>query len=150
MAESTGFTQDADGNWNTKTDKRSSFESQRGSSQFKKDYKKVEYKKGDYATKSWWGNKQYDRKSYAGNKDGSRFQKSARQQGQSAREANNAADIPDAYDTNTYATNAAREAGANAINRPSNAEVERRKKVFPDWTEQRVMSIEQSKGILGR
>jgi hypothetical protein len=149
-----GYKQDADGNWKAQSDKRSSFEYQGEASQYRKEFNKKEYKKGEYAKKSWWGNKEYDRKSYGGNTDGSRFQKTASQQGQNAREAKTGYQT-DNYDTNTYATDAAREARAAQIGKPNNAEIENRRKVFSqpdivDYRERRALTIEQSKSILGR
>lgn len=155
MSASNGYKQDADGNWVPQSDKRSSFESQGESNYAKKGYQKQTYKTGDYSKKSWWGNKQYDRKAYAGNTDGSRFQKTSRLQGQGADEAGNAARIPDPYATNAYGTSAAREAGLDRLKKPSNAEIDNRQEVFQqpeiiDWREQRSVTMEQSKGILGR
>ena len=155
LEESNGFKQDADGNWIPKNDKRSSYESAGRPSQFNKEYQKKAYKTGEYAKKSWWGNKEYGHKEYAGNTDGSRFQKTSRLDGKGAREAGNQADIPDAYETGTYATNAAREMGNNPISRPSDAETDIRRRVYTppeviDWKEQRALSLEQSRGILGR
>lgn len=155
MSESNGYKQDANGNWVPQSNKRSAFESQGETSYAKKDFQKQTYKTGDYATKSWWGNKQYDRKAYAGNTDGSRFQTTSRFQGQGAREAGNAARIPDPYATNTYATSASREAGLDRIKKPSDAAVENRQETFQqpeiiDWRAQRSVTMDQSKGILGR
>lgn len=155
MSASNGYKQDANGNWVPQSDKRSSFENQGESNYAKKDYKKQAYKTGDYSTKSWWGNKQYDRKAYAGNTDGSRFQKDSRFQGQGARETGSAARIPDPYATNTYGTSAAREAGLERLKKPSDAAIENQQEVFKqpeiiDWREQRSVTMEQSKGILGR
>lgn len=155
VEESNGYKQDADGNWVPKSDKRSSFEAQGESPYFKGSYAGKEYKTGEYARKSWWGNKDYQPKSYAGNTDGSRFMTQSRFDGSGARESGSAAKIPDPYQTGTYATGAALEAGRGPIGKPSNAEADRRREVFPepeviDWREQRSLSIEQSKGILGR
>lgn len=155
VEESNGYTQDANGNWVPKSDKRSSFEAQGESPYFKGTYAGKEYKAGEYAKKSWWGNKDYQPKAYAGNTDGSRFMTKSRYDGSGAPESGTAAKIPDPYQTGTYATGAAREAGKGPIAKPSDAESDQRREVFPepeiiDWREQRSLSIEQSKGILGR
>jgi hypothetical protein len=155
LDENNGFKQDDKGNWVPKSDKRSSFESQGRSTQFQGEYAKKAYKTGEYAKKSWWGNKEYGRKQYAGNTDGSRFQTKSRLDGKGAREAGNQADLPHPYETGTYATNAAREAGNQAISKPSDAETDIRRDVYKappviDWREQRALSLEQSRGILGR
>jgi len=150
-----GFKKDANGNLIPKSDKRSSFESQGENANFKKDYKKSEYKTGDYTKKSWWGNKAYDSKQYAGNTDGSKFQKASDLQGKGARESGSNAKIPDAYQTDSYATKSAREAGRDPIAKPSNDGIENRREVtvqpeIIDWRELRSLSVDQSKGILGR
>jgi hypothetical protein len=155
LDQNNGFAQDAAGNWVPRDDKRSSYESQGASPYFKGEYSKKNYQAGEYSKKSWWGNKEYGRKSYAGDTDGSRFQKNSRLQGQSARETGGSADIPDAYQTGGYATSAAREAGTRDIAKPSDAETDIRRRVYKqpeiiDWREQRSLTLEQSKGILGR
>lgn len=155
LEEKNGYMKDAEGNWVPRSDKRSSFENKGEATYFKKDFKKQDYKTGDYAKKSWWGNKDYDRKSYAGKTDGSRFEKSSALQDQGAREADSSADVPDAYKTNNYATSAARETSSSAINKPSNDGIENRRGGFEqpeiiDWREQRSLSVDQSRGILGR
>lgn len=155
LEEKNGYMKDAEGNWVPRSDKRSSFENKGEAAYFKKNFKKKDYKTGDYAKKSWWGNKQYDRKSYAGNTDGSRFEKASGLQGEGAREAGSAAAVPDAYQTDNYATGSARETTNNAIARPSNDGIENRRGVFQqpeiiDWREQRSLSVDQSRGILGR
>ena len=152
--ESNGYKQDASGNWKPQNDKRSEFENKGESNFARKDFKKQEYKTGDYTKKSWWGNKEYTPKSYAGNTDGSRFQKSSAQQGTGARETNTTANIPNDYQTGSYATTSAREAAAAPVKKSSNAAIDHRQKVFQqpeiiDWREQRSLSVDQSKGILG-
>lgn len=154
MTENNGYKQDGKGNWVPQTDRRSSFESQGDANYAKKDYKKQAYKTGDYATKSWWGNKDYGAKSYTGNTDGSRFQTTSTLQGKGAPEAGTNARIPDPYKTGSYATGAAREAGTTPIRKGSNDQIENTRKAFDppeiiDWREQRSLTIDQSKGILG-
>jgi hypothetical protein len=155
ISEKNGYVQDAEGNWKPQTDRRSPYENKGATYDSKKSFQKKDYKAGDYAKKSWWGNKEYGRQNYTGNTDGSRFQKSSALQGQNAREADDKARIPGAYKTDDYATSAAREAGNKPIDKPSNAIVESRQKVFQtpeiiDWKEQRKLSLDQSKGMLGR
>jgi hypothetical protein len=153
--EKNGFKQDSEGNWKIENDRRSPYENQGATYDAKKNYKKSDYKTGDFTKKSWWGNKEYDRQTYAGNTDGSRFQKSSSLQGEKAPEAKDKARIPGPYQTDTYATNSAREAGNDPIKKGSSDAIESRRKVFKqpdiiDWKEQRSLSLEQSKGILGR
>lgn len=155
LSESGGYKQDADGNWVPKSDKRSSFESQGESPYFKGDYAKKEYKTGDYAKKSWWGSKEYGSKEYAGNTDATRFQTAAKQNGMMSRMNGENAKVAGPYSTNTLDRKGARESGSSEISRPSNENVEARRKVFNapsviDYSAQRQMSMERSKGILGR
>lgn len=156
LSESNGYKQDASGNWVPKVDKRSSFESQGDSHNFKGEYNGKTYKAGEYAKQSWWGNKEYGRQSYSGDTDGSRFQQKSRLDGQSARETTgDTANIAGPYQTGAYATSPAREAGRKNLPKPSNAETDVRRRVFAqpeitDWRQQRSITLEQSKGILGR
>jgi hypothetical protein len=156
LSESNGYKQDASGNWVPRNDKRSSFESQGESQNFKGEYKGKTYKAGEYAKKSWWGNKDYGSQSYAGETDGSRFQKTSRFDGQGARETTgDAAKISGPYQTGNYATSAATESNSGSIAKPSDAATESRRKVYAqpeiiDWQQQRSITLDQSKGILGR
>ena len=157
MNENNGYKQNAEGEWSAQSGKRSEFESKGESTYFQKDFKKQEYKTGDYARKSWWGGKEYDRKSFAGNTDGSRFAKNSDLGSKGAREAGATMDTPGSYETGSYDTSTARETNTGGIARPSNAQdrVSQKQKQFTqprivDWREQRSLSIGESKGILGR
>lgn len=153
MSEDGGYKQDANGKWAPRSDKRSPYESQGASQYGSKEYKKQEYKAGDYAKKSWLGGKEYDRKAYAGNTDGSRFQKASDLSGKGARETETTFKTPDQYKTGNYATTAAREAGNSPIAKTSNDMIENRRNDYQppeiiDWREQR--SMDRSKGLFGR
>jgi hypothetical protein len=155
MNEKNGFKQDSEGNWKVENDKRSPYESQGSTYDAKKSFKKTDYKAGDFAKQSWWGNKEYDRQNYTGNTDGSRFQQTSSLQGEKASEAKEKARIAGPYQTENYATNSALEAGNSPITKGTSDAIETRRKAFKqpdivDWREQRSLSIEQSKGILGR
>ena len=155
LNEKNGYKQDSDGNWLPQNDKRSPYESKGQSSYFKGQYEKKAYKAGEYSKTSFWGNKEYGRQNYSGSTDGSRFQKNSRLGSQGAREASNSTDISKSYQTDTYATSAAHEAGNTAIGRPSDTETDLRRKTYQapeiiDWRQQRQLSLEQSKGILGK
>lgn len=159
LSDTGGYKVDSEGNWKPRNNKRSSFESE-GASQFSKSKTaklngKTDYKTGEFAKKSWWGNKDYGRKAYSGNTDGSRFQKNSRLDGIGARESGGAADLPDPYQTGNYATSSANESSQSNIDRPADAETDERRNVFQqpkiiDWRQQRTLSLDQSKGILGR
>lgn len=155
LNEKNGYTQDADGNWLPKTDKRSSFENQAQSAYFQGDYAKKTYQTTDYSKKSWWGNKNYGSQKYSGNTDGSRFQKSSRHDGAGAPETGKSTGLSNAYQTNDYRTGAAREAGKKGIKKSSDAETDVRRRVYPapeiiDYQQQRSLSLGQSKSLLGR
>lgn len=156
LSESAGYKQNEKGEWVPKSDKRSSYDSQRDTPYFKDKLDTMErYKTGDYAKKSWWGSKEYGKKPYEGDTDGSRFQTKARQDGQVARDNGKAARSSDPFKTNTLPRESARESGNPAIDRPTNAYTESQRKTYKapsviDWKEQRSMDMDQSKSILGR
>lgn len=155
LSESGGYKQDADGNWVPKSDKRSAYDSQRDSPFSAGTIDNKTYKTGDYAKKSWWGTKDYETAEYSGNTDGSRFQTKARQDGQIARADGVQAQLEGPYKTNTLERNSARESSTSAIAKPANSYTENQQQTFKapsviDWREQRSMSLDRSKGILGR
>lgn len=155
LSESGGYKQNENGEWVPKSDKRSAYDSQRDSPYFKGKVEKERYKTGEYAKKSWWGNKDYGKKNYSGNTDGSRFQTKAQQDGQISRDAGRAARATDPFKTNTLSRESARETRNPAINRPSSAAVESQRDSYTapsviGWKEQRSMSMDQSRSILGR
>jgi hypothetical protein len=156
MNEKSGFTQDSEGNWKPKVDRRSSFESVGESPYFKGDYAKKEYKAGEYAKKSWWGSKDYEHKTFEGDTDGSRFAKTSRFDGSEARDGKLAArEGGTTYETGDYATKGAREADGKRLDRPSDAETDVRRRVFQqpdiiDYRDQRKLTLEQTKSFLGR
>lgn len=152
-----GYTQTDKGQWVPKDQgKRSSFETNRESPYFKGKYVGKEYKTGDYVKKSWLGGKTVDRKAYQGDTDGSRFVKNSRFDGQNAREGSQSArEASQSANeaSQTYATGEAREAKSKTLPKPVDAEST--DKAYPqpdiiDWRQQRALSIEQTKGILGR
>ena len=150
------YRQNKEGEWVTKIDNRSSYDSQRDTPYFKDKLEPMErYKTGDYAKKSWWGSKEYGKKSYEGNTDGSRFRKQAQQDGKVARYDGKAARTTDPFKTNTLPRETARESRNPAIDKPNNAYTESQRKTYKapsviDWKEQRSMDIDQSRSILGR
>jgi len=155
LEEKNGYTKDADGNWSAQNDKRSQFETQNKSQFADKQFKKSEYKTGDYKKTTWAGDKTYATQAYTDNTDASRFKSTSKLQGQNARETNINAKIPSPYQTNQFATNSARESSNKPLAKPSNDNIANRRAKFNqpkiiDWQEQRAMSLEQSKGILGR
>lgn len=154
ITEDSGYKQDSEGNWVAKDNRRSPYESMGQSAYFSKDFKKKDYQAGDYAKKSWWGNKEMDRQSYAGNTQAPVPQKSELQ-GKGARELGKVMNTPGSYGTTPYGTTSARETGAGGIAKPSNDGIENRREGYQqpeiiDWRAQRSLSVDQSRGILGR
>lgn len=155
LSESGGYKQDENGNWVPKSDKRSPYDSQRDSPYFKGKIEPERYKTGEYEKKSWWGSKDYGKKEFAGDTDGSRFQTTARQQGQTSSESGKAARTSEPFRTNSLERTSARESSNPAIKRTTNAAVESKSSTYKapsviDWREQRSMSMDRSRGILGR
>lgn len=157
LNDKSGYTQDSEGNWKATGGRRSSFESNRESAYFKEGFQgqQKRYKTGDYAKKSWWGNKEYGRQAYQGKTDGSRFQKDSALAAKNARETGGSARLPGEYRTEGYSTGVARETSGKRLDKPSDAETDVRRRVFTppseiDWREQRSMTIGQSKSLLGR
>ena len=155
LEEKNGYTQDADGKWIPQSDKRSQFEYQSKSQFADKQFKKSEYKTGDYKKTAWAGDKTYATQAYAGNTDASRLKTTSNLQSQNAKETNTNAKIPSPYQTNQLTKNSAREASNKPLAKPSNDNIENRRAEFNqpkiiDWQQQRAMSLDQSKGILGR
>ena len=144
------FKQGADGKLMMDNAKRSQFENKGQASVGGKNYQKKEYRTGDYTKKSWLGSKGYQSKTYAGPTDGSRFQTNSRLNNQGAPESRSQASIPDTYGTGTYGTGDAREAGT--INRGDavQAREEGRSNDQFQWDRERDLSVEQSRGMLGR
>ena len=152
--ERNGYKQDADGNWKPQVDKRSEYESKSDNQNYKKDYAKQAYKSGDYVKKSWWGNKSYSHQSYSSQSEGDGFQKTSNLQTRNARETGANASIPNAYQTGSYGTGSAHESAATAVKSGASSSIEDRQRVYQqpeiiDWKEQRGLSMEQSKGLLG-
>ncbi|GAA5125468.1 hypothetical protein JIN84_14175 [Luteolibacter yonseiensis] len=151
-----GFKKNEKGSWVPKSDKRSSYDQMGQDPNFaNKTYKKEAYKPGDFSKKSFWGNKEFDRKAYAGNTDGGKFQKASKLGEKGARESSTNAKLPDNYDTNGYATNSAREAGNAPITKGTNDQIENKRNDFErpdiiDYREQRQMSKAQTTTIMGR
>ncbi len=124
--------------------------------EFKGNWKGKEFDKKPFEKKSFWGDREYAKKVYGGDTDGSRFAKNSRFGGQGAREAGTTArDAGKSYATNDFKTATAREAGRKEIERNPKAEADARRKVFPDqeiidWRDQRALTLEQTRRMLGR
>jgi hypothetical protein len=140
----------ADGKLEIDNAKRSQFENRGEATIGGRKYQKKEYSTGDYARKSWWGNKDYDSKTYAGPTDGSRFQTNSRMNGQGAPESASQARVAGKYDTGNYTTDNAREAGN--INRDDEVQAREVGRTYDEfqWDKTRNLSVGESRSILGR
>ncbi len=155
LSETGGYKQDSEGNWVPKSDKRSQFDRERESAYFKGKVETERYKTGDYKKKEWLGSKDFGRTKFAGNTDGSRFQTKARQDGQRLRDGQKSARLAGPFQTNTLDRQLARESSVGGITTGRNESVESARASYKapsviDWKEQRGMSINESRGILGR
>ena len=95
------------------------------------------------------------KQTFGGNTDGSRFQTSSRIQHDSAHESNTtSAALPDDYKTGDFKTSTAHEEGAKRLDKPSNAQVDQRRRVFPEpevsWKQQRSLDMKTTRTLLGR
>lgn len=109
-----------------------------------------------YDKKAFWGDKGYAAKVYEGDLDGSRHAVAARQNGQGARENTMMSrDGGKAYAAREFESGRAREAGGERLPTTADArtvnQAERyRQPDIQDWSPQRALSVEDTKGMLGR
>jgi hypothetical protein len=147
--------QKADGKWADDVERTSAFDNNRKSPYFlEKSSAAKPYKTGEYAKSSWWGKTDVPKRPYTGSTDGKRFQTSSRYQGAGAREASTTAQKHAPYTTGAYKTAAAREGVGKRLDKPSDAETDIRRRVFPDpemsdWKQQRSLDVKTTKSILG-
>ncbi len=147
--------QGANGKWTNDVENVSAHDAKRQSAYFTQQSGIAKpYKTGEYTKTSWWGKKDVSKPAYTGATDGSRFQTSSRYQGTGARESGTAAKLHDPYKPGSYKTSAAREAAGKQLDKPSDAETDIRRRVFPqpevnDWRQQRALDIKDTKSLLG-
>jgi hypothetical protein len=148
--------QNANGQWPDDVKKTSAFDSDRKSPYFTaKSSVAKPYQTGSYAKTSWWGKKQVPRQAYTGNTDGNRFRTRSNIQHGGAHETG-ATPIPgNAYPTSNLTTSTAHEQAAKRLAKPSDAETDVRRRVYPEpevssWKQQRAMDVKTTKSILGR
>ncbi|MCW1915558.1 hypothetical protein OJ996_18370 [Luteolibacter sp. GHJ8] len=126
----------------------------RDNPEFKNKWDK-EYKAGDFKKKSWWGDKDYAKKVYAGDTDANSLKKESVWGKKNAGEASKLArEAGDSYGTKDYATGRAREEGGDGIRKISDAETDERRRVFtsPDvipWKAQG-LTVEDTNRMMGR
>ena len=151
-----GFKQDAHGNWKPRVDLRSPLESVGTSPYFKGNYQTKECKTPTLASKSWWGSKDYTTKAFSGNTTASALQKTSRADGLRSREDGTLSQAAGkTVRTNSFKTGTANETKRGEFGHPSDAQTDstNRSYVQPaviDWQQQRAMSMDETKNMLGR
>jgi len=114
-----------------------------------------EYKASDYKKKSWWGDKDYATKVYAGNTDANSLKKESRWGKKDAGVGQKLArESSETYGTKDYGTGRAREEGGDNIRKVSDAETDERRRVFtrPEiipWKAQG-LTVEDTNRMMGR
>ena len=154
LEQSNGYTQDDKGNWAPKIDKRSSYETQGKSAYFDRKYEGKSFNTDSYAKKSWWGGKEMPHKAYQGKMEQIDHQ-DANIVGKPSVIRSKAYKTRSHDQTGSYGTHAAIENEAGDLDKPSDAETDVRRKTpikpkITDYDQQRAMSIEQSKSLLGK
>jgi hypothetical protein len=152
-----GFSQDAEGNWQPAgSNQRSQFEGRSASGTNTRN----QFEASRFSTRSldrpqWARNEAEKPQRFDGHTDGSGFQTPAADQNRRARDANARARIPGNYRTSPFATSQSRENNAKRHDRPTDYQTERARDSFEDpsitdWREQRNLSLDQSRSILSR
>ncbi len=153
--EKIGYFKDSEGNWKANSNKRSSFESKGESSLAKREYNAKQYNAGEVQKKSWWGNRDYDKKVYQGNTDANRFLTKSAYGDQSANEGTQISrNAGRRYETESIARKSASEESGSRLQHSSDAETDIRRRVFSepsviDWKAQRSMDVNQTRSLLG-
>ena len=149
-----GYQVDEQGNWVPRTNKRSQYEGRGGSAYFNGAVAKKSFQAETLRKGSWMGAEQVNlaehRLSGAESRHGgrSRFSSEESPMKRNLR-------TPERIEGNRLTTDAAREGATDDIGRPSDAETDVRRRVFRqpdviDYRQQRELSIQQSKELLGR
>ncbi|MEK7949340.1 hypothetical protein [Luteolibacter soli] len=127
----------------------------KANSQFNKGYAGKAYQAGEYKAKSFWGSKDYAKAVYGGNTDGNGLRKASKFDGSAAGEGTKTArDAGRNFKTGDYGTGATRDAGKE-ITKFAGAENARQSEMVTDaeivpWQQQHGMTIEETKGKMGR
>lgn len=155
LNEQNGYKQDDQGNWVPMSDKRSSFERVGASPYFRGERNEKEYRTGEYKKSSWWGKKDFRTSEWQGNRNAEGFQTTARQESRKAREAGMRSGMTDRYPSDEFVTGTARESQQRGIENTTDAETELRRRSYRapdvlDWSQQRRLSREETKSLLGR
>ena len=137
-------------------EKGAASESALTNSEFTGEYARRDFNARNYERQPFWGRKDYQRQVYGGDTDGSRFARGAREGTMMAGEGGEmAADGSRVFGTRTMDGGAAGEAGRAEITRPSDAETDVRRRVYPvpekrPSGQQRALTVEDAKALMGR
>ena len=137
------YVTDEEGNVRPSKDKRSQYDSQ-GSYAGTKGFSGEDYSKKNYRSKRWGGDKEFNSKSFSGNKSGSRFQHSPHfVQQQANAQGQYAAVGGQNYATSGYAGNTGEVSRGNPVARPGDAKTSSKSNYpFPP-----VYTLDQANGI---
>lgn len=154
LSQSHGYEVDDKGNWIPRNDKRSQYEGQGDSPQFRGDLGKREFDTKSLQKGSWWGSKQLERPAFADAPPARLSSETSRFQRQQAA-LDHSLDTPARIDKNYRSKELAVEAAGRSWDKPSHAATDLRRDVFIepeiiDYKQQRELSIRQSKDLLGR
>lgn len=154
LSQNHGYKVDEQGNWVPRNNKRSQYEGRGGSAYFNGDLHKKAFQAQTLGKGSWVGEQRVKKPEHHLNATESAVGVISPF---NSRQANleHSLQTPAKIAGNHLSTDVARETGAGAITRPSDAETDFRRRVFQqpdvvDYKQQRELSIEQSKRLLGR
>lgn len=154
LSQNHGYKVDEQGNWVPRNNKRSQYEGRGGNAYFNGDLHKKAFQAQTLSKGSWIGGQRV--KSPEHHLNGTKSAVGAISPFNS-RQANldRSLQTPDKIAGNHLSTGVAHETGAGAITRPSDAQTDFRRRVFQqpdviDYKQQRELSIQQSKQLLGR
>jgi len=153
LNQSNGYEVDEKGNWVPRNNKRSQFEGQGDSAYFQGDVRKKTYGTDSLKKGSWWGGKELKRSEYTHTGSANEQSGQSRFTGEPSVMDRNL--TPARVAGNRQPTKNAVENRGSRLAKPSDAETDARRRVFTepeiiDYKQQRELSIQQSKDLLGR
>lgn len=131
-------------------------EASRVNEQFNSAYAKRDFSGKSHERKSFWGKKDYASKAFDGGRDASRFQQGAREGGLWAKQgALVSNETGRSYDRGRDFGGSAAEVSRSPLSRPSDAEVDARRRVYKqpkveDVQRKRALTIDDTRSMLGR
>lgn len=150
------YEQSDDGSTRISSDQRSSFEGAQAQG-LGKEFSTKRFATEERAKEPWWGKQDYTgNKSWDGGKSANEAGRESRFGSMKPHDAGKVArGSGERYQTGTYATRQAREAGAKRLDKTEDVLTSNRRATYPEpyiigWEKQRELSVEQTKGMLGR